>query len=254
VALLVEREQLRAAGEREKFFAESDRLHRTLLDSVSHELKTPLSVLRSAGEQLETGDAGKQASLVAEVRTATRRLDHLVANLLNQTRLESGGLKPQLDWCDARDLVATARRAVGDALAGRSVNIEIPADMPLFMADAPLMEQVISNLLLNAALHTPPASPIRVAAGLMDEGRFVFLQISDRGPGVPPEVLDTLFQKFQRGHGARAGGIGLGLSIVRGFMLAQGGEVEVRNNPEGGACFTVRLPFSRHGNIPNDES
>ncbi len=254
IALLIEREQLRAASEREKLFAESDRLHRTLLDSVSHELKTPLAVLRSAGEKLETGNAAKQASLVSEVRTATRRLDHLVANLLNQTRLESGGLKPRMDWCDAHDLVALARRGIGDALAGRAIEIEIPTDMPLFMADAILMEQVVANLLLNAALHTPAGTPVWITAGLERQRGSIFLEISDRGPGLPPELQDNLFQKFKRGNSARAGGLGLGLSIVRGFMLAQGGEIEARNNPEGGACFTVRLPFSIHGHVPGDEN
>ena len=254
IALLVEREQLRAASEREKFFAESDRLHRTLLDSVSHELKTPLAVLRSAGEKLDTDDARKRAGLTAEIRTATRRLDHLVANLLNQTRLEAGGLKPQLDWCDARDLVNAGRRAVGDALAGRPFQLEIPADLPLFMADAPLMEQVIANLLLNAALHTPAGSPIRVSAGLEDPLKCrIFLRVADRGPGLPLELRENLFQKLRRGRAARAGGLGLGLSIVRGFMLAQGGEVVAGDNPEGGACFSVYLPHAPHGNVPNDE-
>jgi two-component system sensor histidine kinase KdpD len=255
IALLVEREQLRGASEREKFFAESDRLHRTLLDSVSHELKTPLSVLRAAGEKLDTEDSDKRAGLAVEIRTATRRLDHLVGNLLNQTRLESGGLKPQLDWCDARDVVNAARRTTGEALANRVFKMEIPADMPLFMADAPLMEHALANLLLNACLHTPESAPITVAAGLENsDGRErVFVRVSDRGPGLPSALRDQLFQKFRRGNGARAGGLGLGLSIVRGFMLAQGGDVVAGDNPGGGACFTVYLPHQAHGSVPNDE-
>jgi K+-sensing histidine kinase KdpD len=255
IALLVEREQLRAASEREKFFAESDRLHRTLLDSVSHELKTPLAVLRAAGEKLDTEDARKRAGLTAEVRTATSRLDHLVANLLNQTRLEAGGVRPQPDWCDARDIIHAARRAIGEALAGRPFKTDIPDDLPLCLADAPLMEQVIANLLLNAALHTPAGSPIHVTAGLDHAGGAgrIFIRISDRGPGLPAELRENLFQKFRRGHAARAGGLGLGLSIVRGFMLAQGGEVVAGDNPGGGAAFTVYLPHVLHGNVPNDE-
>jgi two-component system sensor histidine kinase KdpD len=256
IALLVEREHLRAASEREKLFAESDRLHRTLLDSVSHELKTPLAVLRSAGAKLDTDDRRKRAGLAVEIRTATSRLDHLVANLLNQTRLESGGLKPELDWCDVRDIVNAGRRLVGDALDGRPFKMEIPADMPLFLTDAPLMEQVLANLLLNAALHTPAGSPIRVGAGLeqrVGQPPRIFISVADRGPGIPAELRENLFQKFRRGAAARAGGLGLGLSIVRGFVLSQGGEVMARDNPEGGACFTVYLPYSVHGNVPNDE-
>jgi two-component system sensor histidine kinase KdpD len=255
IALLVEREQLRGANEREKFFAESDRLHRTLLDSVSHELKTPLSVLRAAGEKLDTDDARKRADLAMEIRTATRRLDHLVANLLNQTRLESGGLKPQLDWCDARDVVNAARRTTGDALAGRVLKTDIPADMPLFLADAPLMEHALANLLLNACLHTPAGGPIHVSAGLERSGgqERVFIRVGDSGAGIPAGMREHLFQKFRRGDGARAGGLGLGLSIVRGFMLAQGGDVVAGDNPGGGARFTVYLPHHPHGNVPNDE-
>jgi two-component system sensor histidine kinase KdpD len=253
IALLIEREKLRSASEREKLLAESDRLHRTLFDSVSHELKTPLSVLRSASEKLDTSDPLKRFDLIAEMRQAIIRLDHLVANLLNQSRLESGALKPHLDWCEARDLVGAARRAVGSVLAGRSLTVEIPPDMPLFMADAPLMEEVLSNLLLNAAIHTPRECRITIVAGVDQERSKVFIAVSDNGRGIPSELRPNLFQKFRRGNTARIGGLGLGLSIVRGFVLAQGGDVSVGDSTEGGARFTVRLPHAVHGTIPNDE-
>ncbi|HVU24223.1 MAG TPA: ATP-binding protein [Opitutus sp.] len=256
IALLVEREQLQAAGEKAKFFAESDRLHRTLLDSVSHELKTPLAVLRTAGEKLATDDTAKRASLLGEIRTATSRLDHLVANLLDQTRLESGGLHAQPDWCDARDVVHAARRAVSDALAGRPFTTSVPADMPLFLADAPLLEQVLANLLLNAARHTPPGTAVGVTAGIevRDGQSWVFIRVDDHGAGIPAELRGHLFQKFRRGSRARAGGLGLGLSIVRGFVEAQGGVVTAGDNPDGGARFTVYLPHVAHGSVPGDES
>jgi two-component system sensor histidine kinase KdpD len=253
IALLVERELLRAAGEREKLLAESDRLHRTLLDSVSHELKTPLAVLRSAAEKLDTDDAQKRTGLLGEVRTATRRLDYLVANLLDQTRLESGALSPQLDWCDVRDLLAAARRGVGDALDRHGFQSEVPSDLPLFWVDAILMEHVLANLLLNAALHTPAGGRIRVEAGMAAGAQHVFLAVNDSGPGIPPDLEATLFQKFQRGAHARPGGLGLGLSIVRGFMQAQGGDVAVRRSVEGGASFIVTLPHRRHEGVPVDD-
>lgn len=255
IALLLEREELRAASEREKLFAESDRLHRTLLDSVSHELKTPLAVLRSAGEKIDGADPQKQASLASEMRTATRRLDHLVANLLNQNRLESGALRPQPDWCDVRDLVQAARREAGEALAAHPFRVAIPEDLPLVMADAPLMEQALGNLLRNAALYTPAGSPVLVSAGreLRDGRDWIYLRVDDRGTGLPPELRNGGFQKFRRGEGARAGGLGLGLSIVHGFMLAQGGLVEAGDNPAGGARFTVYLPHITHGAVPNDD-
>jgi K+-sensing histidine kinase KdpD len=237
--------------EHEKLYAASE-LHRTLLDSVSHELKTPLSVLRSAAEQVDTEDAGKRASLKAEIMTATSRLDRMVANLLNQTKLESGALQPHLDWCDARDIINAARRAVGTALEGRPFRTEIPADMPLFMADLAMMEQALSNLLINAALHTPPGTPILVKTGVELRSEWVFIMVADRGPGLPPEMRESIFQKFRRGNAAHAGGLGLGLSIVRGFAVAHGGTVVARANPGGGACFTIYLPYGPHGSVPNE--
>jgi two-component system sensor histidine kinase KdpD len=252
IALLVEREQLRAAGEREKLLAESERLHRTLLDSVSHELKTPLSVLRSAAENLQKEDSAGRRILTGEILTATRRLDRVVVNLLNQTRLESGAVKPQLDWCDVRDLLSAARRGLEETLADRPCKIEIPADMPLFMADAPLMEQVITNLLHNAAHHTPAGTPLLLTAGVDDARKRAFITIADRGPGLEPGLKERLFQKFHRGDGAISTGLGLGLSIVRGLMLAQGGDVEADNNAGAGASFTVYLPHTQHGLVPNE--
>ena len=252
IALLIEREQLRAASEREKLLAESDRLHRTLLDSVSHELKTPLAVLRSAAENLNKTEGARRVDLAGEILTATGRLDRVVANLLNQTRLESGAIKPQLDWCDARDLISAARRGLGEALAGRQVRIDIPADMPLFMADAPLMEQVITNLLHNAARYTPAGSPLLVTAGVDERNWRVFLAIADSGPGIPPTMKGQLFQKFRRGNETQGSGLGLGLSIVRGLMLAQGGDVMADNLPGKGARFTVYLPHTLHSSVPHE--
>ena len=252
LALLVERESLRAAGEREKLLAESEKLHRALLDGVSHELKTPLAVLTGAIENLPTADEPTRTSLTAEIRTATRRLTRLVNNLLDQTRLESGALKPRLDWCDAHDLVNTAVESVRDSLAGHPFESDVPADLPLFRADAALMDQVIANLLLNAALHTPAATPIFLTAGVDGPRARVFFTVADRGPGFPMEMRERLFQKFQRGDAARAGGLGLGLSIIRGFVSAQGGEIVVGENPGGGAVFTVYLPYEPHGKVPNE--
>jgi two-component system, OmpR family, sensor histidine kinase KdpD len=252
LAQLVEREQLRAAGEREKLLAESDKLHRTLLDGVSHELKTPLAVLSSAVENLANADEATRADLAAEIRTATRRLNRLVSNLLDQTRLESGALRPHLDWCDGHDLVNAAIDGVSESLDGHPFEASIPKDLPLFRADAALMEQVIANLLLNAALHTPPGTEIFLAAGVDRAKSRIFFTVADRGPGLPAAMRERLFQKFQRGDAAKAGGLGLGLSIIRGFVTAQGGDVVAGENPGGGAVFTVYLPFTPHGNVPTE--
>jgi two-component system sensor histidine kinase KdpD len=250
IALLVEREQLRAASEHEKLLAESEKLHRALLDGVSHELKTPLAVLGAAAENFAAADESTRLNLVDEIRTATRRLNRLVSNLLDQTRLESGALRPKLDWCDANDLVNAAVDGIRDSLVGHPLETAVPSEMPLFRADFALMEQVIANLLLNAALHTPSGTPIFLAAGLDRPRSRVYFTVADRGPGVPAAMRERLFQKFQRGDAARAGGLGLGLSIIRGFVAAQGGEVVVGENPGGGAVFTVYLPYAPHGEVP----
>jgi two-component system sensor histidine kinase KdpD len=250
LAQLVEREQLRAAGEREKLLAESDKLHRALLDGVSHELKTPLAVLSAAVENLATADEPTRNSLAGEIRTAARRLNRLVNNLLDQTRLESGALRPHLDWCDGHDLVNAAVDGVNDSLAGHPFESDIPRDLPLFRADAALMEQVIANLLLNSTLHTPAGTPIFLTAGVDTAKARIFFTVADRGPGLPPAMKERLFQKFQRGDAAKAGGLGLGLSIIRGFVTAQGGDVVAGENPGGGAVLTVYLPFKPHGEVP----
>jgi K+-sensing histidine kinase KdpD len=233
---------LRTASARAKLLAASDRLHRTLLDSVSHELRTPIAVLRSAGEQLTTEDRLKRQRLVAEIGTAVRRLDHLVANLLNQTRLEAGVVRARPDWCDPHDLVAAAIRAAGEPLRTRPPEVRIPDSVPLFYADAALMEQVLANLLINAAVHTPDQGAIRVAAGADQGGRRVWIDVRDEGPGIPLETQRRIFDKFQRGAAAGPGGLGLGLAIVRGFMLAQGGDVSLWSEPGRGSRFVVYLP------------
>ena len=252
LALVVEREQLRAAGDREKLLAESEKLHRALLDGVSHELKTPLAVLSAAAESMALADSPTRDRLAGEIGTATRRLHRLVNNLLDQTRLESGALKPKLDWCDAHDLVNAAVDGMRDSLAGHPFDQSIPDEMPLFRADFALMEQVIGNLLLNAAFHTPDETPIFLAAGIEEGKQRVFFTVADRGPGLPEAMRERLFKKFQRGDEARAGGLGLGLSIIRGFVVAQGGEVVAGQNPGGGAVFTVYLPYTPHGEVPSE--
>jgi two-component system sensor histidine kinase KdpD len=242
IALLIERENQRDAVEREKLLEESDKLHRVLFDSVSHELRTPLSVIGAVFENIDTADAGLRARLTTEGRIAEGRLNRLVKNLLDQTRLESGALRPHLVWCTAEDLLKAARDGLREALASHPLEVTVAGDMPALFADFSLTGQALSNLLLNAAVHTPAATPIFVTAGLDRNKQQVFFTVADNGPGFPPAMMDRLFQKFARGVDARSGGLGLGLSIVRGFVAAQGGEVEVGKNAAGGAMVTICLP------------
>ncbi|PTX92283.1 sensor histidine kinase KdpD [Opitutus sp. ER46] len=242
LALSVEQDQLREAGEREQLLAESEKLHRVLLDSVSHELRTPLAVITGSLENLADAPAELRRALVSEARGAAQRLNRVVRNLLDQTRLESGALRPRFDWCDARDIINAALDSVHDELTGHPVDVEVSAELPPVRADFALMEQSLGNLLLNSARHTPDGTPVHITAGLAEGGQRVFFKVADRGPGLPPALRPHLFHKFPRRDSARAGGLGLGLSLVRGFVVAQGGEVSAGDNPGGGAVFTIYLP------------
>lgn len=247
IALIAEQDRLRASQERERLLAESEKLHRALLDSVSHELRTPLAVITGSLEQLARDtDGGRSAALWRETRLATARLNRLVGNLLDQTRLEAGALRARPDWCDPRDLVNAALEAALEALEADAhpVSVELPADLPPIRADFALTEQALANLLLNAARHTPAGTPVFVTAGIEQGGSRFFFTVSDQGPGLPAALKERLFKKFTRGDAARAGGLGLGLSIVRGFISAQGGEVVVGENPAGGAVFILYLPHT----------
>ncbi len=250
LALMVEREHLRAAGEREKLLAESAKLQRTLLESVSHELRTPLAVITAALENLVTADPALHASLIEEARTATHRLNRLVGNLLDQTRLESGALKPRLNWCDTRDIINAALGGAREACHGRPLTINVAENFPPVRADFALTEHALANLIFNAAQHTPAGTAVAISAGLEAGGRRVFIAVADQGPGIPPAQRELLFLKFTRGEAARAGGLGLGLALVRGFIAAQGGEVVIGDTPGGGATITLYLPHVAADNPP----
>jgi len=251
LALVIEREHLRAASERERILVESAKLHHALLESVSHELRTPLAVISSVTENLPNADKLLRGLLIAEQQMALHRLNRLVGSLLDQIRLEEGGvLKPIFDWCDATDLVRAAVVNTRDALEDHPLEIAIQEDMPSLWSDFALTEQALTNLLLNAAHHTPFGTPVSIKVGIENDGKSVFLTVADRGPGFPREFREQLFKKFTRGPNAPTGGLGLGLSIVRGFITAQGGEVILGDNPGGGARITLHLPHVISNNPP----
>ena len=242
-ALVLDRVALRAAGEQSKLVAESERLSNALLNSISHELRTPLAAITSAASALaeaKNADGGFGRKMVAEIQEASARLNRLVGNLLDVTRLDSGHVRPKLDWCDVGDLVQTTVRSLERELAGRKIKIEVAEKIPLARLDFTLMQQALSNLLLNAAVHTPVGTPILLQAR-HESGQLV-LSVADNGPGLPPELLPRIFDKFFRAPNAPAGGSGLGLAIVKGFVEAHGGQISAANRPGGGAIFTIRIP------------
>jgi two-component system sensor histidine kinase KdpD len=245
IALVLDRQRLRTTVQEAKLLAESERLSKALLNSISHELRTPIAAIASASSGLGELAAGEnpalQQALTGEIRTAAQRLNRLVGNLLDMTRLESGHMKLRLEWCDLADLAGVALRHLEKELTRHPVTNNLPRGLPLVKIDFVLMEQVLVNLLLNAALHTPPGTAIQLNAAVGE--KEIALIVADNGPGLPPESLPHLFDKFYRAPGAAAGGSGLGLSIVRGFVDAHGGQVSAQNRPCGGAEFTVRLPL-----------
>ncbi len=245
IAIAIEREILRTAAERANMLTESERLHKTLLNSISHELRTPISAILGASDALLDGSASQRAEvkneLLGEIHVAAERLNRLVENLLDMSRLESGLIKPKLDWCDLRDVINGAAKDLKSKLAGRTLSIEVPTDTPLVKLDFGLMERALSILLDNACEHTPPGSAIEIHVECSESDCVIM--ISDNGPGLPGEALDKIFEKFYRVNGAKTGGVGLGLSIARGFVEAHKGKLPVANREEGGARFTIRLPI-----------
>jgi len=242
-ALVLDRVALRAAGEQSKLVAESERLSNALLNSISHELRTPLAAITSATSALvesKNADGGFDHKMVAEIQEASARLNRLVGNLLDVTRLDSGHVRPKLDWCDVGDLVQTTVHSLERELAGREVKVEVAEKIPLARLDFTLMQQALSNLLLNAVVHTPPGTPMLLRARF--ENSQLIISVADGGPGLPPELLPRIFDKFFRAPAAPVGGSGLGLAIVKGFVEAHGGQITAANRPGGGAIFTLRVP------------
>jgi two-component system sensor histidine kinase KdpD len=247
IALVLDRQRLRDAEQQAKLVAESERLSKTLLNSISHEIRTPIAAITSAASNLaETCAAGAgefERSMVGEIQEAARRLNRLVGNLLSMTRLESGHVRANLDWCDVADLVQVTLKEIGKDLAQHKVTVGLAPGLPLVRMDFVLMQQVLTNLLLNAAVHTPPSTAVQVSAAV--EANTLVLTVADNGPGLPPDALPLIFDKFYRAPAAPAGGTGLGLAIVKGFVEAQGGQVKAENRPSGGAVFTIRLPITK---------
>jgi two-component system sensor histidine kinase KdpD len=242
----------REAEIRSRLVGESERLGRTLLNSVSHELRTPLAAITSAANTLSASGSltPLQQDLAAEIESAANRLNRTVQSLLSAARLHSGHLRPNLDWCDMSDVIRAALRGSAKLLAGHPVENHTMPGLPLVRADFVLMEQVVTNLLVNAAVHTPTGTPIEIVSWV--EGDKFLIEVADRGPGLPPEQTERIFDSFQRAPGAKPGGVGLGLTIVKGFVEAQRGTVTARNRQGGGAVFNICLSASEKPEFPPD--
>ena len=249
-ALAIERVHLVEDIDRVMRAAEADRLRSALLTSISHDLRTPLAaVLGAAGALRDLSlDDDAKADLIATIIDESERLNRFIANLLDMTKLESGAVTPNLTPHDMGEIVGTALQRAGKILAQHRVEVEIGADLPMVSVDAVLFEQVLFNLLDNAAKYAPPDTTICIRS--WHEEDVVHLQVLDQGPGIPAADLERIFDKFyrvQKGDQVRAG-TGLGLAISRGFVEAMHGTITAANRTDGhGAVFTITLPASNAG-------
>ncbi len=244
IALVIERELLDEAAEQSAMLRESERLYTTLLNSISHELRTPIATIMGASSSLlapQTRANDKiQEQLTSDIQDAADRLNRLVENLLDMSRLDSGRLKLKHDWCDVSDVIGVSVKRVEKCLTVRPVVIHIEPNLPLVQMDFVLMEQVIVNLLDNICNYTPVGTKVAISTDLKDE--WLSIIISDNGPGLPADDVERIFEKFYRVPGTATGGTGLGLSICRGLVEAHGGTLTATNKKTGGAMFTIRLP------------
>jgi two-component system sensor histidine kinase KdpD len=245
VAVVIERELLDAAAEQALMLRESERLYTALLNSISHELRTPIATITGAASLLDSkvnGDSATRDELTRDIQRAAERLNRLVANLLDMSRLDAGRVSLKLDWCDAGEVIGVAVQRLHADLAQRPLSIHVAPDLPLVKMDFVLMEQVLVNLLDNACAYTPPNAPISIDAAL--SGNQLRIMVTDGGPGIPAADLERIFEKFYRVAGTATGGTGLGLSICRGLVEAHGGALQAANVPGAGARFTITLPAS----------
>ncbi len=238
----LEREFLDELAQKARFLDESDKLYKTLFNSISHELRIPVATIMGATDTLLTSShsGNIQVALYKEIFTASLRLNRLIENLLNMSRLENGRISVRLDWCDMNDVINQVSEELKEELKSFSMVVSISEDMPLVKIDYGLMEQAFYNLLINSCEHAPSLSEINLDVQY-DNGELVIL-VMDRGPGFPEGNIDFVFEKFFRTDGSKAGGLGLGLSIVKGFVEAHKGRIIVENRKDGGSKFTIRIP------------
>ena len=246
-AQAIERAHLEEQNRQIALLQSAEKLQNTLLNSISHDLRTPLVAITGALSALDEKDVQidepTRNTLIENARGEADRLNRLVGNLLNMTRIESGAIKLRLEPCDVQDLIGTAIEQLGKRAEKNQIKVDIPVNYPLVSMDFTLMAQVIVNLLENAMKYSPEESLIEIVAS-MDDSK-ARLQILDRGVGIPSDDLFRVFDKFYRVQRPESvSGTGLGLSISKGIVEAHGGEVRAMNREGGGTILEVELPLS----------
>jgi two-component system sensor histidine kinase KdpD len=247
-ALAVEGARLRREIADARVRAQGEALREALINSVSHDLQTPLAAILGSATALESlgerGDSRARRELVATIRDESERLASYIDNVLDLTRIRSGQIAPRLEFVELSDIIDAALRRKREALGGHEVCVELPADLPMLRLDLFLMEHALANVLDNAAKYAPAGSKLRIAAGVQD-GEVV-LEVNDEGSGIRAEDLERVFDAFYRGPGPGgmpASGTGLGLAICRAFIEANGGSVAAISAGAGrGTTVRLRLP------------
>jgi two-component system sensor histidine kinase KdpD len=246
VASALERARLAEDAQRVQLQMQTERLRSSLLSSVSHDLRTPLAVITGAASTLtqanpEVGPDVRR-ELSDTIHEEAQRLNRLVRNLLDMTKITSGAMKVAKEWQPLEEVIGAVLDRMETLLEGRRVEVDLPKDLPLVPIDAVLIEQVFINILENAAKYTPKGSPLEISAH--KEEAAVVVAVSDHGPGIPAEFLEDIFAKFYRlpreGDG---GGAGLGLAICRGIIETHGGTIWADSREGGGAVFRFTLPI-----------
>jgi len=236
--------QIEKAARLKEEKANSVKLYNTILNSLSHELRTPIAMIIGATDNLQSNqnlNPATREQLISEISKASLRLNQEVENLLNISRLESGHIKPKNDWCDIAELIYDVVKKVEENGSNRKINVSISNHVPLCYLDKGMLEQVAYNLINNAVVHTSAGCNVDISASCYAD--LLELNIEDDGQGFTDAEMKEAFHKFSRGKNENSTGSGLGLSIVKGFTEALGGNVELRKGNAGGARFTVTIPI-----------
>jgi two-component system sensor histidine kinase KdpD len=240
----LDRDRLRTQAAQAEALAEGNRMRTALLAAVSHDLRTPLASIKASVSTLRQTDvewtAADEAALLATIEDGADRLDALIGNLLDMSRLATGSLQPFLRATSVEEVAPAALLGLAPA---SSVRIAVPDDLPLVRTDPVLLERVLANLFSNALAHSPSGQPPELRAG--PAGGSVRLEVLDHGPGVPDEFKLRMFEPFERlGERATGNGVGLGLAVAKGFLEAMGGTIHAADTPGGGLTVQVSLPVA----------
>ena len=242
VDVAVERERVAERAAETEASRRAEVAKTAILHAISHDLRSPLTAITTAGSALGAAalTEAERSELIDVIEVESARLAGLVDDLLDLSKIESGAVAPQRDWCDLHDVVASA---AAQLRSDHPLEFALPVDLPLVRADASQLERVFSNLIENAIKFSPPGAPVRISGG-RSAGK-VTVRVTDQGRGIPREHRPHVFEPFYRGRGDGGAGSGLGLAICRGFVEANGGQIVLQADGTDGTSFAVSLPAAR---------